>query len=63
MYKCIGTAIQGLQAIFVWAFATDLGQSLGAVNADLVLNKADVGQRRVDLESLRCRTTSDTYDS
>ena len=51
----VRTAIHPLQATFAWASATDLGQGLGAVGADLVTLEVDQRQRLIGLERLRCR--------
>jgi hypothetical protein len=55
--KSIRTAVHPFQATFAWASATDLGQGLGAVVADLVLVEVDRLQRLIGLERLRCRSS------
>jgi len=57
--KGIRTAVHLFQATFAWASATDLGQGLGAVVADLVAPEPDLLQRLIGLERLRCRSSSD----
>ena len=53
----IRTAAHPFQTTFAWASATDLGQGLGAVVADLVAPEVDLLQRRIGLERLRCRSS------
>ena len=50
----VRTAAHRLQALFTWAYAVDLGQGLGTLVADLVIEQPHVLQRGVGLQGLRC---------